>query len=131
MRTVTCATRPREAAVAAVLCLLLALTGCSNSSGGTGGASPSSPASNAPNRLTIQNFAYHPATLSVGPGAVVTVTNADRTAHTVTATGSGQAFDTGTVAPGRTVTFTAPKATGSYPYRCTIHPFMKGTLSVR
>ncbi|MFI1093614.1 cupredoxin domain-containing protein [Streptomyces sp. NPDC020917] len=115
-------------------CLLLALTGCSNSSSGGGsgsttGASPSAPA-NSPNHLIIQSFAFRPTTLPVAPGAVVTVTNADQTAHTVTANSSG-AFDTGTIAPGRTVTFTAPKATGTYAYHCTIHPFMKGTLTVR
>lgn len=123
--------------------LLLVLTGCSNSSGGgsgstTGPASPSpsvtgtasgSP-TNAASTLTIQNFAFHPANLTVAPGTVVTVTNADSTAHTVTASGT-KPFDTGTIAPGRTVTFTAPKAAGSYPYTCTIHPFMKGLLTVR
>ena len=125
----------RGAAALGAACLLLALPGCSNSSGGgsgsTTGASPtaSAPASNAANRLTIQNFAFHPATLTVKSGAVVTVTNADSTAHTVTATGA-KPFDTGTIAPGRTVTFTAPKTAGSYPYICTIHPFMKGTLTV-
>ncbi|MCL2554407.1 MAG: cupredoxin domain-containing protein [Actinomycetia bacterium] len=116
-------------------CLLLALTGCSNSSSGgssgsTTGTSPSAPA-NAPNHLVIQSFTFRPTTLPVSAGAVVTVTNADQTAHTVTADGSGAPFDTGIIAPGHTVTFTAPKATGTYAYHCTVHPFMKGTLTVR
>ncbi|MBY8879050.1 cupredoxin domain-containing protein [Actinacidiphila acidipaludis] len=125
----------RVAAVVSAVGLLLALTGCSRSSGGgsssTTGATPSgsAPASNAPGRLTIQNFAFHPAALTVKPGAPVTVVNADSTAHTVTATGS-KPFDTGTIAPGHTVVFTAPRTAGSYPYICTIHPFMKGTLTV-
>ncbi|WP_245791376.1 cupredoxin domain-containing protein [Actinacidiphila rubida] len=122
--------------------LLLALTGCSSSSGGGSGSTtpPASPSpsvtasatgspTRAANSLTIQNFAFHPSPLKVAPGATVTVTNADSTAHTVTATGA-KAFDTGTIAPGGTATFTAPKAPGSYRYICTIHPFMKGTLTV-
>ena len=138
VRNVKRAVMPRKvrgAAAVSAVCLLLALTGCSNSSGGGSGSttgtspSPSATASNAANHLTIQNFAFHPSTMTVKAGAVVTVTNADSTAHTVTATGA-KAFDTGTIAPGRTVTFTAPKSPGSYPYICTLHPFMKGTLTV-
>ncbi|MYZ34389.1 hypothetical protein GT002_04525 [Streptomyces sp. SID4917] len=78
----------------------------------------------------MDNFAFMPAALTVAPGARITVTNKDDTAHTVTAT-AGKAFDTGTVDAGRTVTFTAPAKAGVYPYICTIHPFMKGTLTVR
>jgi plastocyanin len=119
--------------VAGGACLLLALAGCSNPSGGgpAGTGSPTPPVPAAPNHLTVQSFAFHPSTLPVAAGSVVTVTNADQTAHTVTAAGTGGSFDTGTIAPGRTVTFTAPKSAGTYPYACTIHPFMKGTLIVR
>lgn len=116
--------------------LLLALTGCSDSgSGGSGStASATAPASSpagggGADRIDIKNFAFNPSSLTVAPGAVVTVTNSDSTTHTVTATGA-KAFDTGGVSPGKTTTFTAPTKAGSYPYICTIHPFMKGTLTV-
>ncbi|WP_225448675.1 cupredoxin domain-containing protein [Streptacidiphilus sp. P02-A3a] len=79
--------------------------------------------------MTIHNFAFSPATLTVTPGEKVTVVNQDSTAHTVTATGT-KAFDTGDVAPGATATFNAPSTAGSYPYICTIHQFMHGTLTV-
>lgn len=129
---------------------LLALTGCSDSNGSSGSstsspsasasssasatatsasASSSASATGGANRIEIKNFAFHPASLTVKPGTSVTVTNDDQTAHTVTATGSKD-FDTGDIAPGKTVTFTAPTAAGSHPYTCTIHPFMKGTLTV-
>jgi plastocyanin len=38
-------------------------------------------------------------------------------------------FDTGMIGPGstQTVTFTAP---GSYPYHCSIHPTMTGTITI-
>jgi plastocyanin len=84
--------------------------------------------------IVIKNFAFEPSDLSVAPGATVTVTNEDATAHTVTATvtSSGdKAFDTGDIAPGRTVTFTAPGTAGTYAYICEIHQYMQGTLTVR
>ncbi|WP_255431312.1 cupredoxin domain-containing protein [Streptacidiphilus sp. PB12-B1b] len=75
----------------------------------------------------ISNFAFHPAALTVKPGEKVTVVNHDSTAHTVT---DGSVFNTGDVNSGATVTFTAPAKAGSYPYICTIHQFMHGTLNV-
>jgi plastocyanin len=134
--------RPRLArtrlAAAAGSCAVLALAGCSSSSdsGGSGGSS-STPASTtsasgaagAPTTIVIKNFKFSPASLTVAPGTVVKVMNQDSTAHTATAS-SDKAFDTGTIAPGKSATFTAPSKSGSYPYICTIHQFMKGTLTV-
>ncbi|MFG1806783.1 cupredoxin domain-containing protein [Streptomyces sp. NPDC049040] len=126
--------RGRSPGVLGAVCLVLVLTGCSDSgsggSGSTASASASSPAAGGgANRIGIKNFAFGPGTLTVKPGSVVTVTNNDSTTHTLTATGA-KAFDTGDIAAGKTVTFTAPAKAGSYPYICTIHPFMKGTLTV-
>ncbi|MDF3142489.1 MULTISPECIES: hypothetical protein [unclassified Streptomyces] len=53
----------------------------------------------------------------------------DSVAHTVTATGD-KVFDTGNITGGATVTFTAPSTPGSYSSVCTLHPNMKGTLTV-
>ncbi|WUH94887.1 cupredoxin domain-containing protein [Streptomyces sp. NBC_00433] len=124
----------RRAGVLSAVGVLLALTGCSSSD--SGGSGPTASASASPpaagggaDRIDIKDFAFNPSSLTVRAGAVVTVTNSDSTTHTVTATGA-KAFDTGDIAPGRTMTFTAPSKTGSYPYICTIHPFMKGTLTV-
>ncbi|WP_329136854.1 cupredoxin domain-containing protein [Streptomyces sp. NBC_01476] len=133
---------PRRRLAGAVLAgALLAVTGCSDSGGGggssttsapatTGSASASASASGAgAATIVIKNFAFRPATLSVRPGTEVTVMNQDSTTHTVTATGA-KAFDTGDIAAGKTATFTAPGKAGSYPYICSIHTFMKGTLTV-
>ncbi|MFE9856359.1 cupredoxin domain-containing protein [Streptomyces sp. NPDC005780] len=121
-------------AVAVLATCAAALTGCS---GGDGGSSPSAspaPSTASPSAgralITIKDFAFHPATLRVAPGTEVTVINKDAASHTVTAT-SGKAFDTGEVKPGQTVTFEAPARPGSYPYICTIHPTMNGSLTVR
>jgi plastocyanin len=79
--------------------------------------------------LTISDFKFAPASLTVGPGVRITVANHDSTAHTATAD-SGQSFDTGDIDPGSSATFTVTKA-GTYSYHCSIHPFMHGTLVVR
>jgi plastocyanin len=81
--------------------------------------------------ITIQNFAFSPAALTVAPGSTVTVTNKDSTAHTVTSDANPKAFDTGHIQASATTTFTAPAKPGSYAYSCTIHPFMHGTLTVQ
>jgi plastocyanin len=106
----------------AALAVLLVLTGCG--SGRTGGGAT------APDAITIKNFMFSPMTLTVSPGAKVTVTNEDSATHTLTATGT-KAFDTGDVGPGRTVTFTAPSTAGTYSYLCDIHQYMSGTLVVK
>jgi plastocyanin len=66
----------------------------------------------------------------VRPGQKVTVTNKDSVAHTVTDKNT-HAFDTGNIAAnGGTATFTAPAKPGSYPFGCSYHPNMHGTLVV-
>lgn len=118
--------RRRGSATLAVTALVsaVALTGC-----GSSHRSAASPG--AADTIVITNFAFSPSTLSVAPGAEVTVRNTDPATHTVTATGSRKPFDTGDIKVGATVTFTAPAKPGSYPYICQIHQFMHGTLTVR
>ncbi|MFF2811339.1 cupredoxin domain-containing protein [Streptomyces sp. NPDC058000] len=132
MRRPTCFAPTRLAPAAVVLCLAAALTGCGHSGGGGAPSASPSATSAGPTapRIAIKDFVFRPAALTVRPGAKVTVVNEDDVAHTVTATGA-KPFDTGTVAPGRSATFTAPAKAGDYPYICAIHPNMKGTLTVR
>ncbi len=77
--------------------------------------------------LRISNYAYTPTTLTVRVGTKITVTNADATAHTVTA--ASGAFDSGTVGGGKSASFTVTKP-GVYKYICQFHAFMNGTLEV-
>ena len=74
---------------------------------------------------------FSPASLTVSPGAVVTVKNEDSVTHTLTDKTDQTLFNTGPVGPGQTKTFKAPDKPGSYPFFCTIHQFMTGTLVVR
>lgn len=78
--------------------------------------------------VEIVDFEYMPPEITVAAGAEVTWSNADTTAHT--ATGSDQSFNTGTIDAEADGTATAPSEPGEYPYICSFHPFMKGTLIV-
>jgi plastocyanin len=131
LRPTTARDLRRSAALFAGAALLLA--GCSSGSGSSAASSPTTASTAttavAPDTIIIKNFAFVPASLTVAPGTKVTVTNQDTVTHTVTATGA-KAFDTGDITPGSTVTFTAPAAAGSYPYICSIHTYMQGTLTV-
>jgi plastocyanin len=77
--------------------------------------------------VTIDNFKFGPATLTVKRGAKVTITNRDSTTHTATA--DDGAFDTGDLDPGSSKTITLSKA-GRYAYHCQIHSFMKAAIVV-
>lgn len=91
---------------------------------------PSQPSASA--TIVIKNFAFMPSSLTVSPGETVTVKNEDTAIHTVTAVNPHNgAFDTGNIQTGSSKTFKAPTAPGSYPYICTIHQFMHGTLIVK
>lgn len=78
--------------------------------------------------VTIIDFAFDPSELTANVGETITWTNEDSTAHTVTSDGDGP-LDSGDVNGGATyeATFDEP---GSYPYVCTIHPTMQGTVEV-
>ena len=107
--------------------------------GMTGGASPASgaapqapasttaPAPTGPNAVSISNFAFAPATLTVPVGTTVTWTNHDEEPHTVVA-GDGSFHSPGL---GTDATFSNTFATaGTFDYVCSIHPFMHGTVVV-
>ncbi len=88
------------------------------------------PATPAPSAVAakIVDFGFTPATLTVTVGATVTWTNTGKVDHTVTA--NGGAFDSGTLSPGASFSFTF-KVAGAFAYHCAIHPFMTGTVIVK
>lgn len=80
------------------------------------------------NSVTISNFAFSPATLTVKVGTKVTWTNNDSVAHTATA--DQGAFNSPTLETGSTYSFTFTKA-GTYTYHCAIHSYMTATIVVQ
>jgi plastocyanin len=125
--------RGRIALAMGSACALLALVGCSNGDSTAPATTSASSAATSANpggtRIVIEDFTFSPTNLRVRNGAKVTVVNRDSDAHTVTAT-QDKVFDTGNITAGATTTFTAPSTPGSYSYLCTLHPNMKGTLTV-
>lgn len=67
---------------------------------------------------------------SAGPGVKVAVKNEDAEAHTVTSVTKG-VFDANVPPGGKAVSFTAPTKPGKYPFTCSFHGNMMGTLVVK
>jgi plastocyanin len=80
-----------------------------------------------PNQVFIQGNAFSPATITVSVNTTITWTNKDGVAHTVTSTTG--LFDSGSFNMNGTYSRQFTTA-GSFPYKCTIHPFMTGTVIV-
>lgn len=117
-------------AAAIVAAAALGLSACGGGSPPDAAHRPgSAPVAAGHGTVVISNFAFHPSNFTVAPGARITVTNKDSVTHTFTA--DDGAFDTHDLAPGRTAAVRAPTKAGTYPFRCTIHQFMTGTLTVR
>jgi plastocyanin len=103
------------------------LAGCSKSS--TNSTNPTSTGTTPVNAasVTIQNFAFSPATVYVKIGGTVTWTNKDATPHT--ATDLGGSFDSGSLATDKTYSATFATA-GTYTYHCSIHSMMPNATVV-
>jgi plastocyanin len=113
----------------AMLGLVLGCGGGAGSSAGGGGSSGPVAAPTTSDTIVIKNFAFVPASLTAAPGTKITVINQDQAPHTVTA--NDKSFDTSTIAGGQRGEITAPTRPGNYPYICTIHQYMTGTLVVQ
>ncbi len=91
---------------------------------------PGTPANTASggSEVSIHNFSFNPATITVKRGTAVTWKNNDSTGHTITADGTNGPAS-GVVDPGTTYSFTFDTA-GTFTYHCSIHPSMRGTVIV-
>ncbi len=93
-------------------------------------SAPATSAAGAPvaaNTVSIKNFAFAPAAVTVKVGTTITWTNTDQEAHTVTS--KNGAFHSPALNSGSTYHYTFTKP-GTYDYLCTIHPFMTATVVV-
>jgi plastocyanin len=77
--------------------------------------------------VIIQAMRFDPQELTVKIGDTIVWVNHDPFPHTVTA--AGTQFDSHDIASGGSWKYTARKA-GVFPYSCSLHPNMPGTLRV-
>jgi plastocyanin len=77
--------------------------------------------------VSIQDFFFSPANVSVPAGTTVTWVNEGNVPHTVTSD-DGQ-FDSGVLMPGDSYTVMF-KGQGTITYHCMIHPSMTGSVTV-
>ncbi|WP_211770892.1 cupredoxin domain-containing protein [Kutzneria sp. CA-103260] len=127
--------------IVAVGAAMLALTACSPAVS-TPGPTTSMPSMSMPttsqstsdqpvatNTVSIKNFAFDPAVITVKVGTTVTWTNADQDPHTVTSDGKSGPLNSKPFNQGDTFQYTFTQA-GTFSYLCTIHPFMTATVTV-
>ena len=79
-------------------------------------------------RVVIENFAFSPASLTVAAGTKVTWVNRDTDPHT--ATDTDKRFNSGALDTNEEFSFVF-RDKGEYEYYCTLHPHMKGRVTVR
>jgi plastocyanin len=90
-------------------------------------AAGSSAAAESTNAVTISNYAFAPANITVKVGTKFTWTNQDAVKHTVTGDNGGPSSDL--FGRGQSYSYTFDKA-GSFAYHCLPHPYMKGNVTV-
>lgn len=116
-----------------------AASSSSSAGGGSSGGAGGSPSLTILQGASTQgNPAYSPDTLSVKKGDSIQITNKDTVPHTVTNgkdasdPTSGKLFDTSLINAGSTAQLATTKLTaGSYPFHCSVHPYMTGLLKVQ
>jgi len=82
-------------------------------------------ASPAPAEVKIDSFSFGPETLTVAVGTTVTWINHDDTPHKVVS--AGEVFKSKVLDTAEKFSYTFTKS-GTYPYFCSIHPKMTGTV---
>jgi len=90
-------------------------------------AAPTGPAANT-SAVSISNFKFGPAAITVKVGATVTWTNTDDEAHTVFFSYDGSRSPI--LVNSANIYHKTFSTAGTFVYHCTIHPFMTGTVVV-
>ena len=104
------------------------LSGCSGTSAAPSG--PGAPAAPMEATVTIENFQFTPASVTIARGGTVTWINRDPVAHSATPDTEGAFAPTGLLEPGASKTVTFGQA-GAVPYHCGPHPAMRGSVRVQ
>lgn len=75
--------------------------------------------------VSIKNFSFSPSDIKVKRGTTVTWKNEDTSTHKI----KSDTFESGDITTGNTYQFKF-EDTGTFNYICSIHPSMKGTVTV-
>ena len=123
---------PLAAAIFTLLFLALALAACGGDGGTTTTAASATTTTiggsgSTPVQVAMKNTSFDPATVTIKVGDTVTWTNQDSARHDVIAD-NGE-FESGLFGKDGTFSFTFTK-TGTYPYHCSVHSGMTGTVVV-
>lgn len=121
------AQRPR--AICALLSATLAIA-CAAALVDAGQAASAGARSTTKSSVTISNYSFHPASLTVKVGATVTWVNEDGDVHTIKSTDGPEVFGSPGLDSGEQFKYTFRRA-GTYHYICSVHPYMRGIVVVR
>ncbi|HET6997946.1 MAG TPA: cupredoxin family copper-binding protein [Solirubrobacterales bacterium] len=121
-------THPKVGAALLLAAAAVSLIGCGGEGDGTDRTSSGSSARAQSAEVTIRDYIYEPATITVPTGTTVAFTNRDSTPHTATSKESGE-FESGSIDSGESGQVTL-RESGTFAYYCLFHPFMKGTIVV-
>ncbi|MFA6001012.1 MAG: cupredoxin family copper-binding protein [Thermoleophilia bacterium] len=101
--------------------------GSSSSDSSSDGSGATTDAGNTA-EVKMQGSKFTPADLTVEKGTTVTWSNDDSTPHTVTS--NSKVFNSGNMNKGQNFGYTFNES-GTFEYACTIHPSMKGKVTVK
>jgi len=80
--------------------------------------------------VSIDNFAFSPAEITIGAGETVVWTNRDDIPHTVTSADTPRAFKSGALDTDGTFTHLFDRP-GRFAYFCSLHAHMQGVVVVK
>lgn len=113
------------------LLLGAALTACSAAPPAGGGGGQPSPNQATTATVVVRDFEFSPATVQIPAGGTVVWRFEGPSAHSSTSDpNSAVSWDSGLLSAGQSFSRRFDTA-GSFPYHCTPHSFMRGTVTVR
>lgn len=115
------------AAIGPLLVAVVVLVGCSSSSSDPAATTTVESSGEGSPSVKMMDTTYEPETLTVKAGDTVTWVNEDSASHNAVAEDDGWGTDLFGEGGSDSVTFGTP---GTYPYVCTAHAGMKGTIIV-
>src|SRR5258708_6949903 len=109
------------------------LASCGSSTPAAPGNNPTPTPTSAPDVVIMVTgisggMSFSPASATMKVGQTVAWKNTDSATHRMV--DNGGAFDSGSLAGGATSAAIKMTAAGTFPYHCSIHPSMTGTLTV-